>query len=125
MPEMTADDLARFKAAVQLRDRCVKLAVERMIYRDQRVDEQAARTTFDAIIEVIREDERERLRAAGLLLPEGAEWQIRYGVRVGGRVSPLRCMPGERPRNSSGRDLVERDVVTTPWRSMPPAEGGT
>lgn len=66
MPEMTAADLARFKAAVQLRDRCVQLAVERMEYRGQRVDAAAARTTYDAIAEVIREDERERLRAAGL-----------------------------------------------------------
>jgi len=68
MPEMTDDDLARFKAAVRLRDRCVRLAVKRMDHCGQRPDQQAARITYDAIAEVIREDERERLRAAGLLL---------------------------------------------------------
>lgn len=70
MPEMTSEDLARFRDAVQLRDRCVKAAVERMVYRGQRVDEQAARTTYDAIVDLIREDERRRLDRAGRLLPE-------------------------------------------------------
>lgn len=63
MAEMTGADLARIRAAVLLRDRCVKAAVERMSYRGQRVDESAARTAFDAIEDLIRADEREKIAA--------------------------------------------------------------
>lgn len=75
MPEMTPDDLARFRHAVQLRDRCVKAAVERMVYLGDAGDlddQRAARVAYDAMAELIRTDERERLAAAGRLPPEGA-----------------------------------------------------
>lgn len=127
MPEMTADDLARFKAAVRLRDRCVRLAVERMNYRGQRVDEQASRTTYDAIAEVIREDERERLRAAGLLLPEGAETRTEWGWDCGHPRAPeqscVHAGPEDWARSTATHvwpdgALVSRWTAETPWLAV-------
>lgn len=56
MPEMTPEDLARFRHAVQLRDRCVRAAVERMAYLDRPRDHVAARIAYDAIADIIRAD---------------------------------------------------------------------
>lgn len=76
MPDMTSEDLARVRAAVQLRDRCVKAAVDRMAYLGELPNAAAARVTYDAVAELIRQDERQRLERAGRLLPEGAKRRL-------------------------------------------------
>lgn len=74
MPEATAEDLARFRRAVQLRDRCVQAAVAdvKRLGFEFGLDDASltiqARCAYDAMAELIRADERRR--PAGPL-PEG------------------------------------------------------
>jgi hypothetical protein len=54
MPEMTADDIARFRRAVQLRDRCVKVAIEYSAHIGDPLTDRQARMAYDAMAGLIR-----------------------------------------------------------------------
>lgn len=68
MREATAADLARFRRRVQLRDRCVKAALEHFRRADLSPIGDYARAAFDAMEPLIREDERRRIAEA---VPDG------------------------------------------------------
>lgn len=57
---MTAPDLGRFRDAVQLRDRCRQVAMEHHERCGLPPSFAYANATYDAIVELIREDERRR-----------------------------------------------------------------
>lgn len=65
MREATSADLARMRRAVQFRDRCVKAAVEHYRRTGLRPIDTYARAAFDAMEQLIRDDERERLAGDG------------------------------------------------------------
>lgn len=65
MPEMTAEDLARMREAVQFRDRCVKAALAHYKRVDLRPVDTYARAAFDAMEALIRADEREKISGGG------------------------------------------------------------
>jgi len=60
MPEMTDDDVARFRRAVQFRQRCAEAAVANGERLGIPVSIVQARVVFDATEAMIRADERER-----------------------------------------------------------------
>ncbi len=57
---MAAPDLSRFRDAVQLRDRCRRAAMEQHERCGLEPSVVYANATYDAIAELIREDERRR-----------------------------------------------------------------
>jgi hypothetical protein len=61
MPEMTAADWARFRRAVQLRDRCNDAAVADGARLGLPVTQVQANVVHDAIEDIIRADERRRV----------------------------------------------------------------
>lgn len=65
MPEATPEDLARIRAAVQFRDRCVKAALEHYRRVELRPIDTYARAAFDAMEGLIREDERRKISDDG------------------------------------------------------------
>jgi hypothetical protein len=69
-------DLSVFARMVRFRDRAVALATAYHVRVGLQPSQHYARATFDAIAELIREDERERLAAAGRLQPAGGEPEI-------------------------------------------------
>lgn len=60
---MAEPDLSKFAAAVRLRDRCTAAAVAHHERAGLAPSSQYARATYDAIAELVREDERRRLAA--------------------------------------------------------------
>lgn len=68
-PTPPAPDLSVFKRVVRFRDRAVALATAYHARVGLRPSQHYARATYDAIAELIREDERKRLAAAGRLQP--------------------------------------------------------
>lgn len=72
MPEMTAADLARIRAAVQFRDGCGKAAKAHYLRVGLRPIDTYARAAFDAMETRIRADERRWMtEALAPLLAEG------------------------------------------------------
>lgn len=69
---MTAPDLSAIAAAVRFRDRATAAAVAYHERVGLPPSTHYARATFDAIADLIRQDERERLAAAGRLVPTDA-----------------------------------------------------
>jgi hypothetical protein len=63
--EATAEDLARIRAAVLFRDRCVKAAVEHYRRVDLQPIDTYARAAFDAMEGLIRADERAKISDGG------------------------------------------------------------
>lgn len=61
MPEATAADLARIREAVQLRDRCTRLAKEQHRRAGLQPSGVYARSTYDAVELEIRASERQRI----------------------------------------------------------------
>jgi hypothetical protein len=60
VPEITAKDLTRIRHAVQLRDRCRAAAVANGERLDIPISPVQANVAFDAMEQIIREDERAR-----------------------------------------------------------------
>ena len=60
MREMTAADLARIKAAVRLRDRCLEAAMAAHERAGLQPSVAYAYSTYDAVVDLFREDERLR-----------------------------------------------------------------
>lgn len=56
MPEMTAEDITRFRRAVQLRDRCRQAAVESGARLGIPLSPVQANVAFDAMVDLIRAD---------------------------------------------------------------------
>lgn len=65
MRQMTPDDLARIRRAVQFRDRCVHAAVEHYRRTGLQPIDTYARAAFDAMEGLIREDERGKISSGG------------------------------------------------------------
>ena len=61
MREMTDGDLARVRAAVQLRERCVRAALAHHERVELTPRHEYARATFDAVEQIIRADERAKV----------------------------------------------------------------
>jgi hypothetical protein len=72
MPEATSEDLARIRAAVLFRDRCVKAALEHYGRVGLRPVDTYARAAFDAMERLIREDERAKISGEGQGSGDGA-----------------------------------------------------
>lgn len=70
MPEMTDADLARIRHAVQLRERCIRAAVADGQRLDIPMSEVQAAVVYDAMVDLIRADER---AGAGERGPAGVE----------------------------------------------------
>lgn len=77
-PARRAPDLGAFARAVRFRDRATAAAVAHHERAGLQPSQQYARATFDAIEQMIREDERARLDEAGRLLPADAveAWRL-------------------------------------------------
>jgi hypothetical protein len=56
MPEMNAADIARFRRAVQLRNRCVKAAIDYSARIGDPLTDRQARMAYDAMAGLIRAD---------------------------------------------------------------------
>lgn len=84
MREMTDGDLARVRAAVQLRERCVRAALAHHEWVDLTPRHDYARATFDAMEQIIRADERAKVARAIDALPEARHCGCGWGsvVRV-------------------------------------------
>lgn len=65
MPEMTPEDLARFGRAVRFRDGCVKAALAHYRRVGLRPIDTYARAAFDAMEDLIRQDERDKISDGG------------------------------------------------------------
>lgn len=65
MPKATSEDLARMRAAVQFRERCVKAALDHYQRVGLRAIDTYARAAFDAMVTLIREDERAKIDQCG------------------------------------------------------------
>lgn len=57
MPDLTKPDLSRFRAAVQFRDQCREAAMAHHERCGLPASSVYANATFDAIVDLIREDE--------------------------------------------------------------------
>ena len=77
-PTPAEPDLSAFAAAVRFRDRATAAAVAYHERVGLPGSTHYARATFDAIAQMIREDERDRLAAAGRLCPPNAreQWSV-------------------------------------------------
>ncbi|MEV0214275.1 hypothetical protein [Micromonospora sp. NPDC050695] len=62
-------DMAAFARAVRFRERAVSAALDHFARIDMRPESTYARAAYDAMAELIRQDERDRLAEAGRLLP--------------------------------------------------------
>lgn len=65
MREATSEDLARMRAAVQLRERCVRAALDRYRRVDLQPIDTYARAAYDAMAPLIRADERAKIDDGG------------------------------------------------------------
>jgi len=65
VPEATAADLARMRAAVQFRDRCVRAALEHYRRTGLQPIDTYARAAYDAMEGMIRADERAKIDRDG------------------------------------------------------------
>lgn len=65
MPEATAADLARIRAAVLFRDRCVRVALDYYERVGLQPIDTYARAAFDGMEALIREDERRKISGEG------------------------------------------------------------
>ncbi len=122
---MTAPDLSVIAAAVRLRDRCTTAAVAHHERAGLAPSMQYARATYDAIAELIREDERRRLAEAGRLAPiDGdSEWAIRFNSLRGQSSILTRDNEDDarsfftEPAGTENTELVRRWVG--PWQPVP------
>lgn len=86
MGKMTEQDLANLRAAVQLRDKAVNLAVGNMERVGLPRSKEYARITFDAAVGLIRADERRRTRDEVMArLRALADWMRDSGCGLGGQ----------------------------------------
>lgn len=85
MPRMTEQDLANIRAAIQLRDKAVNLAVRNMEHVELPRAKEYARITFDAAVGLIRADERRRTRDEVMARLRALEdWMRDSGCGLGG-----------------------------------------
>jgi hypothetical protein len=68
--EMTPADWERFRRAIRLRDRCRAAAVDRSHYLEVPMTPTQANVAFDAMVDIIRDHDREETSGAYLGEPD-------------------------------------------------------